>query len=214
MNKNDGQTTTGTIDRQRLDGQSCDGRARAEPGQWTRSDQARGFGMFRMWQGCFLRGCLQPHPITVIVESGGGGGTSWRMTEWFSHGAGQSEWSCNDRPQRIDVLEDNGICGPWVTSAARSFRDNPATVNNLPFDQHMLLATIAPRYLVHFTNSNFSWCWLAGTSEALASWRHTRSTMPSACQKTIPSRSTTGGTAAWATRASPPPCSTERSTAT
>ena len=121
-------------------------------------------------KGAFFVGVFSRIPITVIVESGGGGGTSWRMTEWFTHGDVQSEWSCSDRPQGIDVLEDSGICGPWVTSAAQSFRNNPATVNNLPFDQHMLLATIAPRYLVHFTNSNFSWCWLAGTSEALASW--------------------------------------------
>jgi hypothetical protein len=121
-------------------------------------------------KGAFLAGVFSRVPIVVIVESGGGGGTSWRMTEWFTHGAGQSRWNCSDRPQGIDVLEDNGICGPWVTSAASSFRSNPSTVNNMPFDQHMLLATIAPRYLVHFTNSNFSWCWLAGTSEALASW--------------------------------------------
>ena len=39
-------------------------------------------------------------------------------------------------------------------------------------DQHLLIATIAPRYLVHFTNNNGagSWCHLAGTSEALAAW--------------------------------------------
>jgi hypothetical protein len=121
-------------------------------------------------KGAFLAGVFSRVPIVVIVESGGGGGTSWRMTEWFSHGDGQSRWDCGDRPQGIDVLEDNGICGPWVTSAAQSFRNNPATVNNMPFDQHLLLATIAPRYLVHFTNDQHQWCWLAGTSEALASW--------------------------------------------
>jgi len=121
-------------------------------------------------KGAFFVGVFSRIPITVIVESGGGGGTSWRMTEWFSHGEGQSQWSCSDRPQGIDVLEDSGICGPWVTSAAQSFRNNPETVNNLPFDQHMLLATIAPRYLVHFSTDQFQWCWLAGTSEALASW--------------------------------------------
>jgi hypothetical protein len=75
-------------------------------------------------------------------------------------------------PQGIDNLEETGICGPWVTSAASSFRSNPAKVYNLPIDQHLLLASIAPRYLVHFTNNNGtnSWCHLAGTSEALASW--------------------------------------------
>ncbi len=123
-------------------------------------------------KGAFLAGVFSRAPIVVIVESGGGGGSSWRMNEWFSHGEGKSIWDCSDRPQGIDVLEETGICGPWVTSAAASFRAAPATVNNMPFDQHLLLATIAPRYLVHFTNNNGagSWCWLGGTAEAMASW--------------------------------------------
>lgn len=124
-------------------------------------------------KGAFLAGVFSRVPMTVIVESGGGGATSWRMTEWFRNGAGQSRWNCSaGKPQGIDNLENNGICGPWVTSAAQPFRSTPSRVNSLPFDQHMLLATIAPRYLVHFTNANGagSWCHLAGTSEALAAW--------------------------------------------
>lgn len=123
-------------------------------------------------KGAFLAGVFSRAPLVVIRESGGGGATSFRMTEWFRHGAGNSRWNCSGLPQGIDNLEDNGICGPWVTSAASSFRSEPATVNNMPIDQHLLLATIAPRYLVHVTNNNgpSSWCHLAGTSEALASW--------------------------------------------
>jgi len=126
-------------------------------------------------KGAFLAGVFSRAPIVVIVESGGGGGSSWRMNEWFGNGAGKARYSCNGNPpgpQGIHQLEENGICGPWVTSAARYFRDNPAAVNKMPFDQHLLLATIAPRYLVHFSNDNKanSWCWLGGTSEALASW--------------------------------------------
>lgn len=124
-------------------------------------------------KGAFLAGVFSRVPIVVIVESGGGGGTSWRMTEWFRHGAGNSRWKCTSAlPQGIDNLENTGACAPWVTAAAQPFRNAAAKVNNLPFDQHMLLATIAPRYLVHFTNDNGanSWCHLAGTSEALASW--------------------------------------------
>jgi hypothetical protein len=123
-------------------------------------------------KGSLLTGVFSRVPVTVIVESGGGGATSFRQVEWFRNGEGQSTWTCPDGPpQGIDNLEDNGACGPWVTSAARFFRDNPERVVNLPMDQHLLLATIAPRYVVHFTNDNGNgWCHLAGTSEALAAY--------------------------------------------
>lgn len=123
-------------------------------------------------KGAFLAGVFSRIPMTVIVESGGGGATSWRMTERFKNGDLRSRWNCPDGlPQGIDNLENNGICGPWVTSAAQPFRSNSSKVHKLPFDQHMLLATIAPRYLVHFTNDNGGgWCHLAGSSEALAAW--------------------------------------------
>lgn len=123
-------------------------------------------------KGAFLVGVFSKVPMTVIVESGGGGATSWRMTERFKNGDLNSRWNCPDGlPQGIDNLEDSGVCGPWVTSAASPFRSNSSKVHKLPFDQHMLIATIAPRYLVHFTNDNGGgWCHLAGTSEALAAW--------------------------------------------
>ena len=123
-------------------------------------------------KGAFLAGVFSRVPVTVIVESGGGGATSWRMSEWFRNGDGRSSWQCGDAPQDIGNLERDGICGPWVTGAAQPFENQTSRVYNMPFDQHLLLATIAPRYLVHFTNNNGpnSWCHLAGTSEALASW--------------------------------------------
>ena len=124
-------------------------------------------------KGAFLVGVFSRIPMTIIVESGGGGAASLRQAEWFRHGAGNSTWQCQDAlPQSIDNLEDSGICGPWVTSAASPLRSNPDLVNHLPIDQHCLLATIAPRYLVHFTNNNGvnSWCHLGGTCEALSAW--------------------------------------------
>lgn len=124
-------------------------------------------------KGAFLAGIFSRAPLVVIVESGGGGAASLRQAEWFRHGEGKSVWQCtDDLPQSIDNLESNGICGPWITGAAKWLTTAPAKVKNLPFDQHLLLATIAPRYLLHFSNSNGknSWCHLGGTCEALSAW--------------------------------------------
>jgi len=123
-------------------------------------------------KGAFLAGVFSRAPLVVIVESGGGGAANFRQAEWFRHGGGKAIWQCESPPQSIDNLEDNGICGPWVTGAASWLRSAPAKVYNLPIDQHLLLATIAPRYLLHFSNNNGknSWCHLGGTCEALSSW--------------------------------------------
>ncbi len=119
-----------------------------------------------------LAGVFSRIPMTIIVESGGGGASNLRQTEWFRHGAGQSVWNCPDGPpQGIDNLENSGACTPWVGNVAQPIRNNSDLVYNLPFDQHLLLATIAPRYLVHFTNNNGTgWCHLGGTGEALSAW--------------------------------------------
>ncbi len=124
-------------------------------------------------KGAYLAGVFSRVPLVVIVESGGGGAANLRQAEWFRHGDGKAIWKCADAlPQSIDNLEATGICGPWVTSASQWLSSAPAKVNNLPFDTHLLLATIAPRHLVHFSNNNGtnSWCHLGGTCEALSAW--------------------------------------------
>lgn len=124
-------------------------------------------------KGAYLAGVFSRAPLVVIVESGGGGAANLRQAEWFRHGEGKAIWQCSDAlPQSIDNLEETGICGPWVTSTASWLRSAPAKVYNLPFDTHLLLATIAPRHLLHFSNANGknSWCHLGGTCEALSAW--------------------------------------------
>ena len=124
-------------------------------------------------KAAFLVGAFSRIPMTVIVESGGGGAANLRQVEWFRHdSAGQALWDCPDGdPQGIDNLENSGACTPWVGSMAQPIRSQPDLVNHLPFDQHLLLATMAPRYLVHFSNDNGNgWCHLAGTSEGLSAW--------------------------------------------
>ncbi|MFO7181584.1 MAG: hypothetical protein DIU78_022975 [Pseudomonadota bacterium] len=121
-------------------------------------------------KGAFFVGVFSRIPLTVIVESGGGGAVPFRWAHYYRHGSGN--YNCNMPPQGIDNLEDSGICGPWVTNAASWVRNTPANVYKMPFDQHLLLATIAPRWLVHFSNHNGanSWCHLGGTGEALGAW--------------------------------------------
>ncbi|HEY6723517.1 MAG TPA: hypothetical protein VI197_05770, partial [Polyangiaceae bacterium] len=123
-------------------------------------------------KAAFLVGAFSRIPMTIIVESGGGGAANLRQVEWFRNGDGQSVWDCPDgKPQGIDNLENSGACTPWVGSMAQPIRSQPDLVNHLPFDQHLLLATMAPRYLVHFSNDNGNgWCHLGGTSEALSAW--------------------------------------------
>ena len=124
-------------------------------------------------KGAYLAGVFSRAPLVIVVESGGGGAANLRQAEWFRHGAGKSTWMCaDDLPQSIDNLESNGICGPWITNTAQWLVSAPSKVNNLPFDTHLLLATIAPRHLLHFSNNNGvnSWCHLGGTCEALSSW--------------------------------------------
>jgi hypothetical protein len=124
-------------------------------------------------KGAYLAGVFSRVPLTVIVESGGGGVANLRQVEWFGKGEGNSTWQCADAvPQSIDNLENSGACTPWMTAAASWVRSDASKVYNLPFDTHMILATIAPRYLVHYTNNNGtnSWCHLGGTCEALSAW--------------------------------------------
>jgi len=128
-----------------------------------------GAGKIAMTTGAFCEDIA----LTVIVESGGGGAASFRMAEWYRHGAGGSSYKCGDKPQGIDNLEDNGLGGPWVSqSAAGWVRSSPSKVKNLPFDQHLVLACIAPRPVCHVTNQHGAneWCHLGGTCEALSAW--------------------------------------------
>gem|GEM_PF-1370043 len=128
-------------------------------------------------KAAFLVGAFSRIPLTVIVESGGGGAANLRQTEWFRHGAGGSSYSCQDQgrttyPQGIDNLENSGACTPWVSPVADWIRSNSSKVKNLPFDQHLLLACIAPRACFHATNTHGvnEWCHLGGTGEALSAW--------------------------------------------
>ncbi|MDO5577315.1 MAG: hypothetical protein Q4F84_09560, partial [Fibrobacter sp.] len=123
-------------------------------------------------KGAFTVGLFSRIPLTVIVESGGGGVANMRMAHWMKSGAGSSRYKCGDKPQTMDALEDNGICGPWYGSAAQWVRRNVENVKKLPFDTHTLLASFAPRYVCSVTNQHGAneWCHLGGTAEIMSGW--------------------------------------------
>ena len=149
----------------------------ANPGSGHDHNKIMVTGCSGCGKAAYLAGVFSRVPLTVIVESGGGGAANLRQAEWFRHGDGQDGYQCIDQgatkyPQSIDNLEDTGACTPWVTEAARWLRNDSSKVYNLPFDTHLLLASIAPRHLLHFSNDHGvnQWCHLGGTCEALSSW--------------------------------------------
>ncbi|SMO80058.1 T9SS type A sorting domain-containing protein [Gracilimonas mengyeensis] len=86
--------------------------------------------------------------LTISIESGGGGYTSWRYSETMEGveqlGATNSAWFKSD--------------------FIRNFGND---VNKLPFDHHELMAMVAPRAL--FVTGNDGWTWLADESGTAAS---------------------------------------------
>jgi hypothetical protein len=128
-------------------------------------------------KGAFTVGLFSRIPLTVVVESGGGGVANMRMTHWMTYGGGKSRYKCKyngstDWPQTMDDLENSGICGPWFASAADWVRKSNENVKKLPFDTHLLLASFAPRYLCSVTNQHGvdEWCHLSGTAEIMSGW--------------------------------------------
>ncbi|MBN1601705.1 MAG: T9SS type A sorting domain-containing protein [Chitinispirillaceae bacterium] len=128
-------------------------------------------------KAAFTVGLFSRIPLTVVVESGGGGIANMRMTHWMTYGGGKSSYNCKwngntDWPQTMDDLENSGACGPWYASTADWVRKKNENVNKLPFDTHLLLASFAPRYLCSVTNQHGrdEWCHLSGTAEIMSGW--------------------------------------------
>jgi hypothetical protein len=86
--------------------------------------------------------------LTIAIESGGGGYTSWRYS---------------DTMQGVETL--SATSNAWFKSDFISNFGN--AVEKLPFDHHELMAIVAPRAL--FVTGNDGWQWLADESGTVAS---------------------------------------------
>jgi len=104
--------------------------------------------------------------LAVPVEGGALAASNLRMTEYFLRGGGK--YPCPNspgKPQGIDNVND----GNWLGSVAGPIRKDPKLVDNLPFDQHLVYACVAPRPIIYVTNY-WDWCHLGSTCEALSAY--------------------------------------------
>jgi hypothetical protein len=114
--------------------------------------------------------------LTVVVESGGFGDASFRVAEYLYND--KQGWKCSDAPQGV-WMPDQGsqwLAGPYMDPTTANWLVNThANIYKLPYDQHSLVACIAPRAACMLTNQNGQsgsgeWCHLNGTGSAISYW--------------------------------------------
>ena len=83
--------------------------------------------------------------LTIPQESGSGGASLWRVGAQVNRQKGK---------QFVQGLASAGTEGKWMIS---SFKNYDGKENTLPFDQHMLVAMVAPRALLILDNAGQEW---------------------------------------------------------
>ena len=83
--------------------------------------------------------------LTIPQESGSGGASLWRVGAQVNKQKGK---------QFVQGLSSAGTEGRWMIS---SFKSYDGKENTLPFDQHMLVAMVAPRALLILDNAGQEW---------------------------------------------------------
>ena len=83
--------------------------------------------------------------LTIPQESGSGGASLWRVGAQVNKQKGK---------QFVQGLSSAGTEGKWMIS---SFKNYDGKENTLPFDQHMLVAMVAPRALLILDNAGQEW---------------------------------------------------------
>ncbi|MCQ2104072.1 MAG: hypothetical protein MJY98_12715, partial [Fibrobacter sp.] len=83
--------------------------------------------------------------LTIPQESGSGGASLWRVGAQVNKQKGK---------QFVQGLNSAGSEGNWMRT---SFKNYDGKENTLPFDQHMLVAMVAPRPLLIIDNAGQEW---------------------------------------------------------
>lgn len=101
-------------------------------------------GCSRNGKGAMVAGAYEPRiALTLPQESGAGGSACWRIAAWQQ----QQGQNVQTAPQ---IVGENVWLGP-------AFNSHVNSLNNLPFDHHMVAGLIAPRAIYVMENSDMEW---------------------------------------------------------
>nr|P0CT87.1 RecName: Full=4-O-methyl-glucuronoyl methylesterase 1; AltName: Full=Glucuronoyl esterase 1; Short=GE1; Flags: Precursor [Phanerochaete chrysosporium RP-78] len=101
-------------------------------------------GCSRDGKGALMAGALEPRiALTIPQESGSGGDTCWRLSKAES-----------DQGHQVQTATEIVTENVWFSTNFNNYVNN---LNVLPYDHHMLMALVAPRALVSFENTDYTW---------------------------------------------------------
>jgi hypothetical protein len=111
-------------------------------------------GCSRWGKGALVAGAFDERiALTIPQESGAGGSAAWRVSQVQNSAvlAVNPAATVNDR---VQTLRDAQGEQPWFMG---SFGQFSADVTRLPFDQHSIMALVAPRPLLVIDNTSMNW---------------------------------------------------------
>ena len=101
-------------------------------------------GCSRNGKGAIVAGALDERiALTIAQESGSGGAAGWRVSE--------AQLARGEKVQTLRQIVQENV---WFTESFRQFSETPT---RLPFDQHSVMALIAPRALLVVENTSMEW---------------------------------------------------------
>lgn len=101
-------------------------------------------GCSRDGKGALMAGALEPRiALTIPQESGAGGDTCWRLSK-----------SENDQGKAVQTSTEIVTENVWFST---NFNNYVSKLDVLPYDHHMLAGLVAPRAMISFENTDYTW---------------------------------------------------------
>jgi hypothetical protein len=93
-------------------------------------------------KGALVAGAFEQRiALTIPQESGSGGDTSWRISDYIGPNITQTAG---------EIVQEN----VWFSTSFNQYANN---VSILPYDHHMLAGLVAPRGLLALDNTDYAW---------------------------------------------------------